>query len=133
MPLVVGNSGEAIALSYLLSKQTSVEPLVLKLYSNNITPAETDTAATYTEMSGFGYNSVTLTGANWTLTPGEPTVAAYPQVTWTFTGAAGNAYGYYLVRLTTGDLVYSERFSDGPYAMANSGDQIKVTPTIGAS
>jgi hypothetical protein len=28
--------------------------------------------------------------------------------------------------------VYAERFTDGPYNIANNGDNIKVTPTISA-
>lgn len=131
MALVVPNGGEVIALSYLVNK-SSPENLVLRLFTNNKTPAEADAVGDYTEATGSGYASITLTGASWTVTPGAPSSAAYAQQTFTFTGALGNVYGYYLTRLTTGDLVYAERFSDGPYNIANNGDQIKVTPTITA-
>ena len=49
MTLVVPNVGEVRALEHILD-----ESLTLKLYSNNITPSETDTASTYTEVSGGG-------------------------------------------------------------------------------
>lgn len=130
MALVVPNGAETFALSYFVGKTGTTEGLTLRLFTNNITPGETDTAGTYTEATGNGYAAIALTGASWTITPGAPTSAAYAQQTFTFTGALGNVYGYYLTRTTTGDIAYAERFSDGPYAIANNGDQIKIQPTI---
>jgi hypothetical protein len=131
MALVVPNGGEVIALSYLVNK-ASPENLVLRLFESNTTPAETDVVGTYTEATFTGYAAVTLTGASWTVTGGAPSSAAYAQQT--FTSSAGsqakNVYGYYLTRLSSADLVYAERFSDGPYAIVNNGDSVKVTPTI---
>lgn len=129
MPLLVPNNGEGDALGYFVNKQTP-ENLVLRLYTNNITPGETDTAATYTEATGFGYAAVTLAGATWAVTEGAPSSATYAQQTFTFTGAAGNIYGYYLTRATSGRIAYAERFTDGPYAIANNGDQVKIAPAV---
>lgn len=129
MTLRVPSNGESRLLSFMLGK-TALESFVVKLYTNNVTPGESDSAGTYTELSGSGYSSVTLTAANWTVTAGDPTSASYPQITWTFTGAAGNVYGYFVVGQSSGQLLWAERFSDGPYNVALSGDQIKVTPTI---
>lgn len=129
MALVVPNDGEEDALTYYVNKG-SPQNLVLCLYTNNITPGETDTTATYTEAAGNGYANVTLTGASWTVTPGAPSSAAYAQQTFTFTGALGNVYGYFLKRLTSGRIAHAERFSDGPYNIQNNGDQIKITPTV---
>jgi len=130
MALLVPNNGEGDALQYFVNK-AAPENLVLRLFTNNITPAETDTAATYTEASGFGYAAVTLTGASWGApSEGAPSSIAYAQQTFTFTGALGNVYGYYLTRATSGRIAYAERFSDGPYNIVNNGDQIKITPTI---
>lgn len=130
MALVVPNGGEVIALSYLVGKTASTEGLTLRLFTNNATPGETDTAATYTEATGNGYAAIGLTGSSWSVSAGAPSTASYAQQTFTFSGALGNVYGYYMTRTTTGDLVYAERFSDGPYAIANNGDQIKITPAI---
>lgn len=130
--IVVPNTGEVIALSYLVNKATP-ENLVYRLFTNNITPSETDTAATYTEAAGGGYGSITLTGANWTVTGGAPSAAAYAQQTWAFTGAlTGNTtiYGYYATRATSGDLVLAETFAS--FTPAASGDSIKLTPQITA-
>lgn len=132
MALLVPNTGEVIALEALVNR-TAPQNLVLRLYTNNITPGESDTAATYTEAAGFGYASITLTGSSWAAaTPGAPSSISFAQQTWTFTGNLGNVFGYYLTQVTSGTLVYAERFSDGPYNIVNNGDQIKVTPVITA-
>ena len=129
MPLVVPNSAEQDMLEAFLNK-TAPENLVLKLFTNNVTPGETDTAGTYTEASGSGYASIALTAASWTVTPGAPTQAAYPQQTFTFSGALGNVYGYFIVGATSGKIKFAERFTSAPYNIANVGDQIKVSLQI---
>lgn len=132
MALLVPNTGEVIALQYLTNKVATPENLVLCLFKSNTTPGETDTTGTYTEADFTGYSNITLTGASWTVASGAPSSASYAQQT--FTSSAGsqnqNVYGYYLKRASSGDLVYSERFSDGPYNIANNGDAIKITPAI---
>lgn len=135
MALVVCNNGEVVALSYLVGKVTSVENLDYRLYTSNITPAETDTASTYTsnEAAGGGYAEKALTGASWTVTGGAPSEAAYAQQDYTFTGAlTGNAtvYGYFVTRATTGDLILAESFT--AFTPANNGDKILLTPKITA-
>ena len=130
MALLLPNQGEGIALEALVNK-TAPQNLVLRLYKSNTTPGETDTEATYTEADFTGYSAVTLTGGSWTT--GTGTVSYAQQ---TFTSSAGsqnqNVYGYYLTQVTSGKLVWAERFSDGPYNVVNNGDEIKVTPTISA-
>lgn len=133
MTLVVVNSGEVAALSYLVNKVATPENLVYRLYTNNITPAETDTAVTYNEASGGSYASKTLTGANWTVSSGAPSTATYAAQQWVFTGAlSGNAtvYGYYVTRASTGDLVLAENFS--AFTPATNGDNITINPQITA-
>lgn len=133
MTLLVPNVGENIALAYLVGKTTTVRDLIYRLFATNVTPAETDTAGSYTEASGGGYASKTLTGASWTITNGAPTSAAYAQQTWTFTGALTTnltVYGYYVTRVTDADLVLAETFTS--FTPANNGDQILLTPQITA-
>lgn len=131
MTLLVPNVGENITLSYLVGKTTTVRDLVYRLFATNVTPAETDTAGSYTEAAGGGYANKTLTGASWTVTNGAPTSAAYAQQTWTFTGALttnATIYGYYVTRVTDTDLVLAETFTS--FTPANNGDQILLTPQI---
>lgn len=131
MALLVPNQGEQIVLEATVGK-TAGQNLVLVLYSSNTTPAETDTEATYTAMSGFGYADITLTAASWTFAAGNPSTLSYAEQTFTFTGAAGNCYGYYFRQVTSGMLVWAERFTSAPFNIANNGDQIKITPQITA-
>lgn len=129
MALVVPNSAEAKFAENITNK-TAPENWTLKLFTNNITPGETDTAATYTEATGNGYSAHAMTAANWTATGGNPTSMAYPEVTFTFTGPLGNVYGYFIVGTTSGEIKYAERFTNGPYNIQNNGDQIKITPNF---
>jgi hypothetical protein len=134
MALLVQNDGEVIALEALVNK-TAPQNLILKLFQNNVTPAETDIASGYTEATFTGYGPITLTGASWgAASAGAPSSIAYAQQTFTSSaGAQSQAiYGYYLVQASSGKVVLAERFSDGPYTIVNLGDQIKVTPTITA-
>lgn len=128
MPLLVPDAAEVRMLGNIVNK-TTPEDLVLRLYSNNITPAETDTAATYTEVSGSGYVSKVLNGANWTITSGAPSSASYALQTWTFSGAV-TVYGYYLTELTSGIIKWAERPSGSPISITTSGSEIRLTPTI---
>ncbi len=129
---IVGNAGEVLALKNFLN-HTAPQDQVLKLFANDVTPAEGDTAASYTEMSTQGYASKSLTGTSWTVTPGAPSSASYAQQTWTFdgTGGATVVYGYFVVQAVSGVLMFAERFASPP-TIANNGDQIKLTPTITA-
>ena len=129
MALLVPNVGEVVMLEALLNK-TAPEDLVLRLYSNDKTPADGDVAGDYTEMTGFGYVAKTLVGSGWTVTPGNPSYGLYAKQTYTFSGAAGNCYGYYLTQLTSGILMWAERFPGSPYNVQQSGDKIEVTPRL---
>lgn len=129
--LLVPNAGEDLALQNFLNK-TAPQNQTLRLYTNNVTPAETDTAGTFTEASGFGYSAIGLTGASWTITPGAPTEAAAAEQTFTFTGALGNVYGYFFTQTVSGILMWAERFTGAPFNITTNGDQIKVTPKITA-
>jgi hypothetical protein len=132
MALLVPNEGESTMLNVMLGKSSS-ENLTLKLFTNNVTPGETDTSATYTEASGNGYAAITLTAANWTVTQGSgspgATHADYTQQTFTFTGGPVSVYGYYIVGVTSTKVYWAEAFA----AVANipaGGGTIKITPTI---
>ena len=129
--IVFPNGGEVLALGYVVNKLVP-EDLRYRLFTNNITPAETDTAASFTIASGGGYADKVLPGAGWTLTPGAPSVASYAEQEWVFTGPlTGNAtiYGYIAVRDSTGDIVLAERLTT-PRQPVNPDDALRITPTI---
>ena len=134
MTLLFVNNGEAQALRYIVNKDGLTENLIYKLFTNNITPAETDTAGSYTEASGGGYADIELTGSSWVITPGAPAQAAYAQQEWTFSGAlSGGAslYGYYALRAVTLDLMFAERFATAR-TPANVDDKLRLTPKVTA-
>jgi len=131
MALVVPNNGEGDALQAFVAK-SAAEVLILRLYSSNTTPAETDTAATYTEYGATGYSAISLTGASWGApSEGAPSSIAYAQQTFTMTGA-GDAYGYYMTRTTSGRIALAERFTSAPFSIPSGGGTIKITPQITA-
>jgi hypothetical protein len=126
--LLIPDVGEVQVLTMALKKAT-VEAQTLKLYVNDKTPAEGDTAANYTEMSTHGYAAKTLNRADWTVSSaGGITTASQPQQVWTFTAAgAVTVYGYFIIEATSGIILWAERFTT-PQVIQYDGDQVKVTP-----
>lgn len=129
-PLVCPDAGEVLLANNWLNKVPPQDQTLI-LFKNNITPAETDVAGTYTQADFTGYANVGLVGADWTVTPGAPTVAAAPAKVFTATAAiAQSIYGYMMKQAASGIIMVAERFSAAPFNIANNGDSITVTPTI---
>jgi hypothetical protein len=131
MPLNAPNEGERRMLQLIVNAATP-EDLYLVLFGNNVTPAENDTAATFTEISGGGYANISLAGASWSVANGNNAVATYAAQTFTFTGATtpNTVYGYVVKGKTSNTVFWCERFSDGPYPINNNGDAITITPRL---
>jgi hypothetical protein len=136
--------------------------LVLKLFTSNTTPAEGDvpSATAYYEPYGIGntnaygfapttgypycvnnrndqsYTSQTgilLNGSRWRINQvGSGTTATYPEQTFTFTGDAGDVYGYYVTRANNMPVAVQGKVH---YASVGIGTTItkgtSVDPTIG--
>ena len=132
MSLVLPSAAEKTFLDFALGATVPGNQL-LKLFVNSVAPSDTDTAATYTEMTTLGYASKTLTKTSWVTTAGAaglPATSVYAQQTWTFTaGTAVTVYGYYVLDATTGLLLWAEAFTS-PKVVQFAGDQILLTPTI---
>ena len=132
MSLVLPSASEKTALDFMLGVAVPGNQ-TLKLFTNNITPGDTDTASSYTEMSTLGYAAKSLTKTAWTNSSGgtgNPATGTYAQQTWTFTaGTAVTVYGYFIIDSTSGLLLWAEAFN-APKVVQNSGDQILITPTI---
>lgn len=131
MTLRVPNVGEVNMLEHVVNK-SAPENLVLRLFKNNITPGDSDVTASYTEADFTGYANVTLAGSSWTVTSGDPTEASYAQQAFTSSAGSQNqsVYGYYVTQVSSTELMWAERFSDGPYTIVNNGDEIRVTPKL---
>lgn len=133
MALNVPDEGENLILEMLVNK-TAAQNLVYHLYKTNITPSDTDVNTTYSpnESTFTGYAAITLTGASWgTAAAGA---IAYAQQTWTCSGvSAESVYGYYVTQLTSTKLMWAEKDASAPFAIAISGDAVKVTPAITAN
>lgn len=129
MTLVVPNSAEQIMIQYILNIDAP-QGLVIHLFANNIVPTEIDVVANYNEVSGGGYSSIGLIAGSWVTIPGTPTSAEHTEVIFIFNAAVGNVYGYYVTRDTGFELMWAERFSNGPFNIQTSGDEIRVTPRL---
>lgn len=130
MPLLIPTASEDLLLSLMLKE--SNEDYTLKLFVNNVTPGNADTAATYTEMSTLGYAAKTILPADWTIAQNgsAEAEATAPQEVWTFTaGTLVTVYGYFVVRATAGTLLWAERFASS-IPVQNTGDSISVTPVF---
>jgi hypothetical protein len=130
--LLVPDVGEVLLLKYALNF-TAAENQKLKLFATNVTPAEGDTAGTYTEAAGGGYAEKALTGSSWTVsTTSGTTSGVYAAQTFTFTGALTTnptIYGYYVVAATAGTLLWAE-LAAATFTPASNGDTYVVTPKI---
>lgn len=129
MAFLTPDVGENLVCEMIVNK-TAAQNLVLKLFQSNTTPAEGDTAGTYTEATFSGYASAALTGASWGAASSG--TIAYAQQTFTHNGGgtANSIYGYFVIQTTSGTLLLAERDAGGPYTITNNGDNIKITPSI---
>lgn len=135
MALVCPDCGERQLLGDLLGAGNN---WTLGLYKADVTPAESDTLATYTQCDFTGYAAKTLTRAvgagNW----GTPATtdgvtssqynAGTPQ-TFQCSGATGNTvYGYFIEDATTNVLVIAEKFGTARNMAEN--DTLSMTPKL---
>jgi len=128
MALVVPNVGAQILLRRALG-DLATGNLILKLFTNDYTPVETSVVGSFTEATGSGYAEKSLTDGSWTVTNADPAVATYDggDQVFTFTGALGNVYGYYITDFAETGLVWAERFTSAPFNVQNNGDTITIT------
>jgi hypothetical protein len=134
MALVVPNATKEAWLKAALNHTAQNQNYVLKLFTNNVTPGESDTAATFTAQAEGGISNPTLTGSSFTFgTAANVVTASFAEQTFTFTSVPGttpNNYGYFTTRTTGGELGWAERFTGAPYTIANVNDAIKVTAKV---
>ncbi len=127
------NTGRKIVTEAFINK-TATQNLSLRLFTNNITPADTTVATDLVQATFTGYAAATLNGATWgAANTGRPSVSSYPIQTFTssVTQATQQIYGYYIVQATSGILLGLERFVDAPIPITNLNDFVTVTPSLG--
>lgn len=133
MAFLTVNVGEVLLLRYILNNTTPGD-VQLHLYTNNLTPAETDTLSMYTESTAGGYTTYALPGAAWTFaTSAGTSTATYARQTFSYT-TSETLYGYYLTNENFGggqQLIWAERFSTGPFTLPGIGGTIDIDPKIG--
>lgn len=134
MALLVPDVGEVALLTDLLDNG---ENWTLKLYKTDVTPAESDTAASYTVADFTDYANKTLTrnvgAGNWgtPATNAGTTSSTYNSGTpqsWTNGGSSQTIYGYYVVGATSTTLLFAEKFATAR-TLASS-DSLELTPRI---
>jgi len=114
---------------------TPVGDKVLRLYTSNVTPAETTTVGPgvgqLTQATQAGYTPYTLTTANWTTSQdgSGTTTGLYSAVTFTFSTNA-DVYGYYVTDTTLTGLLWCERFSGSPFSLPTGGGTLAVSCRI---
>ena len=130
MSLLVPNIGEQEMLNRILGKTTSTD-LKLHLFTNDVTPDEADTVATYTESEAAGYEEITLESATWSVaTDDGTTTASYPLQIFIYTEGE-TVYGYYVTDLAGTTLLWAEAFAEA-ITIPGIGGGIIVRPTITA-
>lgn len=137
MAAMVPDEGKIEWAKRALYATSGSEDLSLRLFRNNITPAETDTTATYTVATFTGYSNQTLTssqsGSTWSVPTTSANIASSTYgssaITWTAT-TDQTIYGYYIVSATGGKTMLSEAFGAGKPLVGASSDTLSITPKI---
>ena len=130
MALLVPDVGEVELLDKLLKDALSVdEDYTLKLYKTNVTPAESDTAGSYTVADFTGYANKTLTRAGWAAasTAAGTTSTTFAQQSWSPTSSQ-TVYGYYVIGATSTVLLWAELFASSKNLV--DGDTLQLTPKM---
>lgn len=134
MSMVLADVGAVQMLNSYFKKTnpTNGNNLTLKLFVNNIDPADDDVAGDYTEATGGGYVAKTLTASSFTVATSDGIAqASYAQQQFTFTGALTTnttIYGAFIVD-ADGVLICAEKAA-ASYTPTNNGDIYAVTPAF---
>lgn len=104
--------------------------LVLRLYTNNHTPVQTDTHSAFTICTLSGYADATLTGASWTGSLSSHVwTANYPAVTFNFSAYGGGTTIYGALLEDGSNNTYAAGLLDTPYVVPAAGGSLVINPT----
>ena len=131
MPLQVPvNMGEILMLQYIVGLASASSP-AMHLYSNDHTPDDNSTLASFVPCTSSGYLGITLTSANWsTAVAGSVVTATFSERTFSFNTNAV-AYGYYVTTTSPSVmLLWAERFSGAPFVIPEGGGTISIAARL---
>lgn len=137
MALQVSYEGEGHFILDVLFGALAVNNLTLRLYTNDVTPGNSHTNASFTEAdTDWGYAAAALSRGSWTINAGSgatKTNCTYAEQTFTFatySGTADYVYGYYLTFAdgATQRLFGAEKFESRILLATDL--TLKITPKI---
>lgn len=136
MAIVIADVAEVEWLKRALYADAGSENLTAKLFKNNVTPSESDTASTFTVANFTGYANVTLTssqsGGTWAVpTTSTGTTSSTYGTNATFTSSDASAqtvYGLFYIFASSTVLALAEAFAAGK-SIGNT-DSLVLTPKI---
>ena len=129
MSITAPNVGEILLLKYMLNN-TAPSDVNVHLYTNNVTPAETDVIGTYTEATDPAYSAVSCPGASWTFaTVGGVSSATHSDLNFSFSTTI-SIYGVYVTDSTDSSLLLTQRLDVAPLNYGSSGGNLDLEPEI---
>lgn len=131
MALVVPNVGEEEMLNRILNIGTPTTGETVHLYTG-VTVVDEDTViGDFTELTtGASGNPVAVAASGWGVVAGEPSVATATQIDFAFTAGTSRVCNGYYVTDSSGEVLWAEEFTDGPYNVPDAGGNIFITPKI---
>lgn len=102
-------------------------PLILRLFDGY--EENRDGLPTINEVNGGGYKPVALTLSDWDIQKGSPAIATSAVREFRFDGTGGQTrvLGAYITD-ASGEIVWLNKFPDGPIPIGRRGDIIPVRP-----
>jgi len=129
MSQVISDDGLAFNVVGILAALNGAPPKV-KLYKNNLTPDRDTVLGDFTEADFSGYAAET--SSTWAAIGTTAHLRGYGALGVTFNRGVGatdnDIYGYFITTADGATLLWSERFSGGPYTLDTPGQSIVFSP-----
>jgi len=126
MAILVPNTAEKRLLDKMIKE--SDEDYLLKLFKNDLIPDATTVLGDFVEADFTGYSAKTLLRTDWddAITVDKKAETNHAEQSWTCSGACNIIYGDYMVGKTSGELLWTNRFSTPK--VLDVGDELKIAP-----
>ncbi len=131
--IVFPSEGDRNVAEIVLNKSTSPD-LLIKLFTNEKTSIDkTDTVASFTELTGCGYQAKTLVHGNWIIsTEDGKTTSEYAEQLWTLTQPVQQIFvrGYFIVLSSDPTKIFYADKLPYPVPIQYAGDKVAIKPVI---